>query len=190
MNHVLSTCSVCVFVLYLPSYLRLHMALMTQSVWSIFKVDDYRWKSLFILHELCHTWYCLSFSGFNTHIHKDTQTNWNVPYCVVSPPDVETVEARRAALREAGGGLSSGRSTWPPTNSGPDGPQHFMAPWSPTAKPRPAYLPHDSRGAGCVRLLRLDRTHPHMSSGNCFHTELREGYIIRSLIMLDIVLLT
>lgn len=103
--------------------------------------------------------------------YVQTQTNWYVPYCVVSPPDVETVEARRAALREAGGGLSSGRSTRPPTNSGPDGPQHFMAPWSPTAEPRPAYLPHDSRGSSCVRLLRLDRTHPHMPPGNCFHTE-------------------
>lgn len=160
-----------------PSYLRLHITLMTECViyipgWWLLVQRDVHTKRGASQHS-----YCLSFSGLHMCTHRSTQTNWYMsphsdwqPLCFLSLADVEAVEAWCATLREAGGGLSSGRGTQPPANGSSDRPQHFMAPWSPTAEPRPAHLPHDSCRAGCVWLLRVDCTHPHLPPGNCFQT--------------------
>lgn len=97
--------------------------------------------------------FCLTFSGF----------------CVLT--DVEAVEARCSSLRVAWGWCSCGRSAKPPANGGPDGPQHLMDPWSPTAEPRPAHLPHDPCCSSCVRLFRVDGSRPHLPPGQrCLKT--------------------
>lgn len=83
----------------------------------------------------------------------------------LSPPDVEAVETRRAALTKAGGKLSCGSSTGPPANGSPSWPQHLLAPRSPAAEPRPAHLPHESGSAGGVWFLRVDGADPHLSPG-------------------------
>lgn len=86
----------------------------------------------------------------------------------VSPPDVKAVEARRAALREAGGGLSSHRVSWTFVFCHTDGAQHIVALRGPAPGPGPAYLLDDASSAGCVWLLCLDCAHPHLSAGNAF----------------------
>lgn len=78
------------------------------------------------------------------------------------------VEARRAAVREAGRGpFSPSFGPQPCPHGSSSGAQHVVAPRGAAADAGPAHLPHDPRSSGRVRLLRVDRAHPHLPSGNC-----------------------
>lgn len=152
--------------LYLPSYLRLNITLLTDCV--IYRLMITPAAGCSYVKD------CIiakSLIEFHVSTQADPLRHTLTQFLrFLRFADVATVEARCAPLREARGGLPPGCRAQPPADGRSDGPQHFVAPRSPSAEPRPAHLSHDSRCAGRVRLLCVDRAHPHLPPGNRFQT--------------------
>lgn len=75
-----------------------------------------------------------------------------------SLPDVRAAEAGRPTPGDASRGHAPHR--------GPHGAQHLVVPRSPTPGVGPTHLPDVPSGAGGLRILCLDGSHPHLSPGN------------------------